>query len=139
MTGCGGCKNTTEISLSNESSKAIVQTAKKLSITAAATFKTFVQLEKDHRDAYWAISHDIKHKADWLRTPVPDPTQVIPPGGGPPIFEIPRAEAYIKTLDAAVDAFEANETPEGRATLQAAIATVQLVLDDVKKLQAEAQ
>lgn len=120
-------------SVSQQTSEGLIEAAEKTSLAAKDVFATFLNNEKENRLTYWKISHEIKHKADWLRERVPDPDQIIP--GDPPTLLIPRNVAYQKSLRKATRAFKQNRTADGEAGLKAALATIQSAIDDVKRLQ----
>lgn len=98
-----GCRTTTEIAVSAETSEQIILRAEQTAQTSLLTFDTLVRLERDNSDALAAVNPKIHEYTNYIRR---------------------NGLNWIKSLRDATKTFKANRTAENKSNLNTWLVTL---------------
>jgi hypothetical protein len=108
----------------------VVRTEQSLTI-AQATFDTFLKLDDADRPLVKHQLPAVHNFAEWLREPMP-----ISPGS---TVIVARWAEMVAAADRVKLAYQANRTPENRANLVTALATLEVAVSEVQSNLAQLQ
>lgn len=97
---------------------ALVVRAEQARDIAVSTFDVLLDLEHANREALWDVDPEIKKTCDFIRE---------------------NEQGWINGITRVIDAYKANRTPEGKANLTTALATLEASLQTAQELLAKAQ
>jgi hypothetical protein len=111
MAGCATIKS---------GSDPIVVRAEQSEQVAFATFDTFLKIDNANRQFFRTSLPAVHQFAEWLRTPI----------GNPPSQ---RGIAMIESFDKVKVAYKSNRTPDNKANLITALATLEAAIAETQK------
>jgi hypothetical protein len=124
FSGCetiGKLHTVTTYETSPQTADAIIASAEKTAEIADLTFDEFLKQERKYSKEVKQYVPKVHDFADYLRKPVDYKGEKVPNG-----------QMYLMKLRAATEAFRANRTSDGEASLRTAIASVKALLDQTK-------